>query len=443
MKLTHRWFSKCSMAVFTIGIAGLMLQIGISRDAIADDADANAASKGWEEWPRWRGPRGDGTWKGPQIADSLPNDGLKTVWTKEIGGGYAGVSVSDGRVIVLDRQAEPSEVERILCFDAGASEELWKYEYAVEYGELSYGNGPRAAATIAGGRVYCTGALGHVHCLELETGKVLWKLHLQEDLGGRLDTWGYSASPLLLKEQLILQPGGEDGTSVVSVDPKSGKVVWQSQSDQAGYATPVLIERNGREQLICWTPSHVRSLDPQSGELNWAFPYEVTYGVSIATPVYHRGIVFVSGYWEGSKAIELGEKPTDAVMKYEDERWLRGLMSQPLVKGDYGYLLDKTYGLTCFEFATGEKLWDDGNRMTPRGRNPQASLVWVNDDSRVLVLNSDGDLISAKLSPQGYDEEWRTKIIGETWAHPAYAGKRVYARSDTELVCVELPVAAE
>jgi hypothetical protein len=118
-------------------------------------------------------------------------------------------------------------------------------------------------------------------------------------------------------------------------------------------------------------------------------------------------------------------------------------MSQPLYRDGHGYLLDKEYGLTCFKLATGEKLWDDDHRMTPRGRNPQATLVWLNDGDRAIILNADGDLILARLNVDGYHEQSRTRIIGETWAHPAYAGARVFARSDSQLVCYGLPVVAE
>jgi hypothetical protein len=83
--------------------------------------------------------------------------------------------------------------------------------------------------------------------------------------------------------------------------------------------------------------------------------------------------------------------------------------------------------------------------MTPRGRNPQATLVWLGDGDRAIILNEIGDLILARLNPSGYHEQSRTNIVARhenspIWAHPAYAGNRVYARSDTELVCVELPV---
>lgn len=401
------------------------------------------ANRPGEDWPRWRGPRGDGTWVGPNVAETWPAHGLKPNWEQSVGGGYAGVTVVGNRVYTLDRQKEPEEVERVLCFSADTGKPLWSHAYPVEYEDLQYGSGPRAAATYSDGRLYTLGSLGDVRCFDAAGGKMLWTRHLVRDFAGRVPMWGYAASPFVFEDLVIVLPGGADGNSVVALDRASGDLVWTSQSDEAGYATPILISSGGQEQLVVWTPSHVRSLDPRTGRLFWSVPYEVTYGVAIATPIFQEGLVFVSGYWEGSKAIRLGQNPSEARLEWEENRYLRGLMSQPLYRDGHVYLLDKRHGLTCFELATGKKLWDDGNQMTPRGRNPQASLVWLNDSDRALVLNSDGDLILARFTPAGYEELARANIIGETWAHPAYAGNRVFARSDTKLVCVKLPVAAQ
>jgi len=411
------------------------------RPAMAAEklAGASRALLRGEEWPKWRGPRGDGTWNGPKLPEKWPEAGLKRAWRKEIGGGYAGVTVAGGRVYLFDRRKEPREVERIVCYSADDGAELWTHEYPVEYGKLDYGNGPRAAPTVEGDRVYTLGAVGDLRCLDAGTGKPVWTANLKTDFSGRQPDWGYSASPFLHDNLLIVQPGGE-GTSVAALNPANGRRVWTSLSDLAAYATPIVVEHEGEKQLICWTPSHIRALELRSGKPCWDVPYEVQYGVSIATPIFREGMVFVSAYWAGSKAIRPvppGEKPD---LAYEENRYLRGLMSQPLYREGHGYLLDKQYGLTCFEFKTGKKLWDDQNRMTPRGRNPQATLVWIGDEDRAIILNSEGELILARLNPRGYHEESRTKILGETWAHPAYAGSRVFARSDTELVCYELPV---
>jgi outer membrane protein assembly factor BamB len=406
------------------------------------------------DWPQWRGPNGDGTWVGaPKISAEWSKDGLPVGWRADIGGGYAGVTVADGRVFLFDRQVERgpgdpdnakpqgpilSEKERLLCLDSETGRELWQFAYPETYGDLDYGNGPRAAPTVTGDFVLTLGALGKLHCLRVADGSAVWSIDLIKDFGGRRPMWGYAAAPLVRGDSVIVVSGGENNRSVLSLDLSSGKRQWSSLSDKAGYTWPVAVQRDGHTQLVCWTPSHVRGIDARDGKPLWEYPYEITYGVSIATPIIHDGIVLVCGYWHGSRAIQLGQQPTDAKLKWEENRYLRGLMSQPLYRDGFVYLLDKQYGLTCFELATGKKLWDDKNTLTPRGRNPQATLLWLNDDDRILALNSEGELVLARVNPQGYSEEARAKIVGSTWAHPGFAGNRVFARSDTELVCIEL-----
>ena len=391
-----------------------------------------------ESWPRWRGPRADGTWQGPSLAEDWPTQPLQAAWRQPLGGGYGGVSASAGRVYVMDRLVEPNEVERVLCFDAGTGRQIWEHRYAVEYGQLSYGNGPRATPTVAGDRVYTLGAMGHLCCLDAESGKLIWTVDLVAQYGAQIPVWGLSASVVLFAELAIVHPGAEPEGCLMAFQQSDGTKAWNALPDGAGYATPLVIESGGRQQLVCWTPSHVRSVAPESGELLWSVPFEVNYGTSIAMPIFQDGIVLVSGYYDGSKAIRLGEQPTDAEIIWEDRRDLRGLMAQPLYRDGLGFLLDKRHGLTCFELASGRKLWDDQNQMTPKGRNPQATMVWLGEGDRAIILNSDGELIVARLNKSGYQEQGRAKIIGETWAHPAYAGRHVYARSDQELVSVPL-----
>lgn len=392
-----------------------------------------------EDWPRWRGPRGDGTWRGPKLPDTWPANGLKRVWRNSIGGGYGGISVVDDRVFVMDRRKSP-EAERVLCFDASSGELKWERSYAVEYGDLDYGNGPRTTPTIHGNRVFTLGAVGHVHCLNAETGEVLWRKDFTKAIEKRLPMWGLAGSPVVHGDNVILHVGAKDNGCLIAVRQSDGGEVWRAISDKAGYATPVVIHREGIDEVVCWTEANVHGVNAKTGAPRWSIPFKSTYGVAIATPIYREGLLFVSGYWEGSKAIQFSPK---VEVVWTDNRVLRGLMSQPLYRDGYVYLLEKRYGLTCFELKTGKKLWDDKNQMTPRGRNPQATMVWLGDEDRIIALNSDGELVLARLSPEKYEEQSRTKIIGETWAHPAYAGGRVFARSDKEIVCVSLTQSAD
>jgi formylglycine-generating enzyme required for sulfatase activity len=392
-----------------------------------------------EDWPRWRGPRGDGTWNAPDLATTWPASGLTPSWSRELGGGYGGVAVSAGRVYVMDRQREPEDYERVHCFDAVTGEPLWSHQYKVNYQGVSYDNGPRATPTVHRDRVYTLGAVGHLYCFDTARGEIHWSKDLVGKFGARVPIWGLSASPVVFEDLLIVHAGIENDGCYVAFDLTTGDERWRSLPDPAGYATPIVIDRSGTAELVGWTPNNVRGLNPQTGEMRWTIPFEVNFGTAIADPIFQEGLVLVSSYYEGTKAIRFGTGPQDAEVAWEDRRNLRGLMSQPLYREGHVYLLDKLHGLTCFELATGKKLWDDNNRMTPKGRNPQATLVWLNDADRAIVLNSDGDLILCRLNPQGPVEEARSNIIDRTWAHPGYAGNCVYARSDSKLVCVVLP----
>jgi outer membrane protein assembly factor BamB len=207
-----------------------------------------------------------------------------------------------------------------------------------------------------------------------------------------------------------------------------------------------VVEHAGLRQLLGWTPEHIVAHRIDDGRLLWKHPYKITYGVSIATPIFHEGTLLVCGYWHGSRAIRLGDAPEKAELLWEENRYLRGIMDQPLYKDGHVYLLDKQHGIVAFELAKGQMLWTDDHRLTPRSRNPQVSMVWLgNSDAagtdstdRAICLNEKGELILIRLTPQGLTEQSRAKIVGDTWAHPAYAGEHCFARDDEQVVCIQL-----
>ena len=421
------------------------IDTSVKRDARKIDVSSQArptrerlVAVGYEPWTKWRGPRGDGTWNGPPFPARWPVAGLKSLWRKPIGGGYSGLIAANGRVYSLEKPKQPADTEQVVCFDAASGERLWSHRYKASYTGVSYPNGPRTTPTLVGKRLYTLGAVGHLFCLDAISGKVVWSHNLLEQFGSKTPLWGFSASPVVVDDLLIVHAGGTPAACFVGLDRHTGQTRWQSLSDPLGYATPLVIQKGHHQQLLCWTPSHVRGMDPKTGNVAWSHEYKVHNGVSISMPIYHRGIVLVSNYWEGVQALRLSDDLSKATLAWEDRRNLRSLMCQPLSRGDHGYLLDKRHGLTCFELATGKKVWDDGNRMTPKGRNPQATMVWLGETDRAVVLNSDGELLLVRLSPEGYREISRSRVIGPTWAHPAYAWGCVYIRNDDTIVCIEV-----
>lgn len=427
---THRWTFVLAALVFGLGV--------VVRPSLAED------------WPRWRGPQGDGTWKATKLPERFPKGGPKKLWARPIKAGFSAVIVAGQRVYTMDRPVPtrkgntPDGTERILCIDADSGSLEWSFEYAAHYGKLDYGKGPRSAPTVHDGLVYTLGAVGHVYCLKAETGETVWNQDMVRDYKARVPEWGFAAAPLIAGDLVVIHTGAVPNGSLITLDRKTGKEVWRSLPDPAGYCTPILIQSKSGPQLVQWTPENVHGLDPKTGKVFWTVPYKVTYGVSIATPIFFDDIVFVSGYWEGSKAIALGARSTDHELLWTENKFLRGLMAPPLFRNGHVYTLDKKFGLTCCELKTGKKLWDAQNKFVRSGgSNPQATFVWVDEMDRVVALTDEGELILARFSPLGYQELSRAKIIDPTpecpiWANPAFAHGRVYARSDSQLVCVQL-----
>jgi outer membrane protein assembly factor BamB len=394
-----------------------------------------AASVSAADWPHWRGPGRDSLWPEKGLPAKLP-DRLTPRWKQPIGGGYGGIAATAGRVYVLDRQKTPDEVERVLCLDAVTGKKLWSHDYAVRYGKMEFGNGPRSTPTVHAGKVYTLGALGHLHCLDAKSGKVMWRRDTVKDFSGRVPTWGHACSPLIDGKRLILQVGGQPDACLVALDVNTGKEVWRSLDDRPGYASPVVIDTGKWRQLVYFTPQHVVGLDPGTGKVRWRVPFEgITYDVSISDVVHTDGVLLASNYWSGSKAIRLDERGGSPKVVWEG-KGLSLLMSTPLVRGKHVYALDRFRGLKCIEMQTGEIVWE-GQHVTPRGNNPQASLVWV-DRERALILNTPGELLLVRLTPAGLEKLGKASIIGKTWAHPAFADGCVFARIDEEIVCVPL-----
>jgi outer membrane protein assembly factor BamB len=387
------------------------------------------------DWPQWRGGKRDSVWPQKGLPDRLP-DKLAPRWKKPIGGGYGGIAVRAGRVYVMDRVKTARELERVLCLEAATGKQLWAHGYPIAYGKLDYGNGPRSTPTVHAGKVYTLGALGHLHCLDAKSGKVLWSCDTVKQFGGRVPTWGHACSPLVDGKRLVVQVGGRPGAGLVALDLDSGKEVWRSLDDPPGYSSPVIVEHGKWRQLVYFTPRHVVGLEPATGKVLWSVPFEgIEYDVSISDVVCADGVLLASNYWSGSKAVRLDEAGRNPKVVWQDKR-LSLLMSTPLVRGKHVYALDRFKGLACLDPGTGKVLWQ-GRHVTPRGSNPHASLVWVGGD-RALILNTPGELLLVELTSRGLRHLGKAAVVGKTWAHPGFGDGCVFARNDCEIVCVRL-----
>ncbi|MCP3916742.1 MAG: PQQ-binding-like beta-propeller repeat protein [bacterium] len=407
-----------------------------------------------DDWPQWRGPGRDGTWSEEGVLASFPEDGPKVRWRTKIASGYTGPTVADGRVYVMDRSEEPSEIERVLCFDWKTGASVWSHTYDCVYEKVRYEAGPRCAVLVEDGRAYSLGSMGHLFCFDAAKGDVLWSHALNEAYGIRMPIWGIAASPLLEDGLLIVPVSGAEGAYLVAFDAKTGEERWKAFDDRGNYAAPIVVTQAGQRVVVCWTGDRILGVAPKTGKLLWEHPFAASkMPLGVATPVMHGDELFVTGFYDGCVLLRLAqdELAVEEVWrrKGQNERSTDGLhsiISTPLILGEHIYGVDSYGELRCLKLADGSRVWEDRTAV-PRAR--WANIHFVQNGETTWMFNERGELVIARLSPEGFEEKDRVKLIeptlaqlnqreGVCWAHPAFAYRHVFLRNDEELVCVDL-----
>jgi len=406
------------------------------------------------DWPQWRGPNRDGVWRETGIVQKFSSLELPARWRTKIGPGYSGPTVAGGGVYVTDRLTSPTQAERIHCFDAMTGEHLWSYTYNCKYERVEQRDGPRASVTINEGRAYSLGTMGHLFCFDAAKGDVLWSKDLDAEYQIRMPVWGIAAAPLVEKDLLIVQIGGKDNACLVAFDKTNGQEKWRALDDQASYSAPIIIEQAGKRVLVCWTAQRIVGLDPSTGKLYWEHAFiSGRISQNIATPVFQNGHLFVSSFFDGSLLLKV-HPDNLAVEKVwqrkgpseRDTDSLHCCISTAIIQGDYIYGVDSYGELRCLDLHTGDRLWENLNAV-PKDR--WANIHLVQNADKIWMFNEHGELIISKLSPEGFHEISRAKLINPTagqldrrggvcWSHPAFAYKHVYIRNDQELLCANL-----
>jgi outer membrane protein assembly factor BamB len=412
-----------------------------------------AALLALDDWPQWGGPKGDLVWRESGIVEALPPGLLPRVWSHPLGEGYAGPAVAAGKVYVTDlvERRGKSAKERVLCLDAATGGPVWMHEWPVEYG-IQDPAGPRATPLVDGNRVYVLGAVGDFLCLDAGSGAVVWKKNFPADFGARLATWGTAAAPILDGDRLIVLAGGKPNALVVALDKATGKELWRALEDpDVGYCPPAIFTLGGLRQMIVWHPSAVSSIDPADGKPIWEHAWTIRSGLCVPNPRAVGDRLFLTAFYDGPLMLEVAPGGRSARVAWQGTSrselrtdGLHSIMPTPWVTESHLYGVCSYGQLRGLDAKTGKRLWET-RQPTGEGRWWNAFLVPHED--RFFLHNEQGDLIIARLTPEGYEERSRAKLVEPTrkvltrvtiWSHPAFAMKSVFARNDKEIVRVDL-----
>jgi outer membrane protein assembly factor BamB len=355
------------------------------------------------EWHQWRGPNRDGRSTETGLLKSWPAQGPPLAWhTTGAGVGFSSFSSADGRLYTLGDRGDTGFV---LAFDAATGKGLWETPNGRSYSN-SYGDGQRSTPTIDGDRLYALGAAGELACLDAATGRVIWHKDLVREYGSTIPEWGYSESPLVVDDRVIVHAGGPNA-SIVAVNKLTGATLWRSESDRAAYSSGVLARVGDVLQAIYFSDRRTLGVDTRDGRLLWSYDRASNRTANIATPVVSGTRVLVSSNYDtGAGLLELS--PSGAREVYFT-RNMRNHYSSSVLVGDYVYGFSDSI-LTAMRFADGTVAWQ--NRSVGKG-----SLIYA--DERLYLYSEDGVIGLAQATAAGYQEHGRFRLPGDsppTWS---------------------------
>lgn len=392
------------------------------------------------EWNQFRGPERSGVARETGLLRSWPETGPSILWRRPLGEGFSGISISGDRLCTLFALEEE---EYLGCFDTATGKELWRVSVGAKFHEM-FGNGPRATPTIDGDTLYAVGGKGRVVAVELSTGKLRWQLELSErygiydpqtlnpmvtQAGLQLPLYGYSGSPLVEDDLLVVETGARHGRSVVGLDKKTGRELWTALDDEIGYSSPIAVEIGGRRQILLLPGTAIVSLSP-AGEVLWRYPWELTPSQPLFIPPDKVFVSTVSN--AGALLLQIG--PENAESRFT-EVWriqrLKNAWNSSIAFDGHLYGFDNAT-LRCISLADGELEW------AARGLG-QGTLILA--DGLLIAMSDKGKLALIEPSPEGYQERGSLQLLSaeeRSWTSPAIAHGILYVRNHQELVALDL-----
>jgi len=443
------------VTVVSLG-SGCMPAPSADESAKPGAADRVNPARSGSDWPRFLGPRDDGSSPETGILTKWPKNGLRKVWDCELGIGYAPPAIAAGRLFHFDRYEDRC---RLTCRNAATGEFLWKFEYPTDYEDIyGYEPGPRCGPVVDGERVYCYGPEGMLHCLVTTDGKLLWKLDTREKYRFHQNFFGVGSAPLIYGDLLILAVGGSpagprpfdlreakgNGTAIVAVDKATGAVKYTLGDELASYSSPIVAKIGGRELGLYFARGGLLGFDPVTGKEAFHFPWRASIleSVNAANPVVAGDMVLISECYEvGTALVKIGkdnrvspvwsDANNDRFEKILLSHWCTPIIDSGMIYGCSGRHSNEAE-LRCIDLASGEVKWKE--RRTSR-----CTLLKI--DGHLLSLGEYAELRLIKLNPEKYEEvaRWENPDLAyPCWAPPAVSRGLLYLRGRGRLAVYEL-----
>ena len=389
------------------------------------------------DWPQFRGPNRDGVSAEQGLLKEWPASGPKLVWKATgLGAGYSTVSVVGSR---LYTSGDNSASSLVLALNAADGKQVWAAKLG-KPGAPGWGGfaGPRATPTVAGDLVFTVNQWGEMACIQAADGKEKWRKDYTKDFGAKLPEWGFSESPLVDGDKVVVTPGG-DGGAIVALNKDNGTVMWRTKdfTDPAHYSSLIVAEIGGVRQYIQLTAASVVGVAAADGKVLWRAPRRGETAV-IPTPIYDSGLVYVtSGYGIGCNLFKISSNAGKfAATQLYANHVMVNHHGGVIKVGDYVYGYSDGKGWTCQNFTTGEAKWQEKEKLG------KGSLVYADGHFYLRQEDKAGTIALIDASPDGYKEHGRfdqpERSSKNSWPHPVVANGRLYIRDQDILFCYDV-----
>ncbi|HBC79882.1 MAG TPA: hypothetical protein DCZ51_14720 [Bacteroidales bacterium] len=408
-----------------------------------------------QDWPQYLGPKRNGTSDQKGILRTWPEKGPDVLWTVNVGIGFGGPVIKEGKVYLLDRDDKVGD--NLRCFELSSGKELWNFAYPAP-GSVMF-PGSRSVPAIDGNRIYSVGPYGNLYCIDINTHKPVWNKNVWTDFGGgEIPRWAITQCPLVYNNLLILASQAPQA-GVVAYDKLTGNIKWTTKSlGPVGYVSPELVKIGKEDHLVMITASagrgseasggKVAGIDPLTGKIYWEYTnWQCGIPVPGAVDAGDGRILITGGYNAGAAMIKI-EKKADGGYSvkelYKNPDF--GAHTQPpvLVNGNFyaQYTTnERKDGLVCMSIDGQVKwktmrapLFDKGGIILAEGllliTDGASKLYLVEPDPSAFKPVASSELLKGDSGDQ--------RFPSQNWAPLALSSGKLLIRDQNRLLCVRV-----
>lgn len=382
-------------------------------------------------WPGFRGPKRDGVQRGETFSDDWTSTPPQELWRIKVGPGWASFSAAGNYLFTQEQRGDD---EAVVCYQANTGREIWESRVPSRFFDALGGLGPRSTPVIDEGKIFSLSAEGWLRRLDANAGTTDWKIDIREVASVAAPMWGFSSSPLVVGEVVVVHGGGSGDKGVLAFAKNDGALKWSIAAGPMSYSSLQPISVAGRDAIALLTDQGAQFIDPEAGEELLEHRWQHSgYRALQAQPIGDDQFLIPTGMGTGTRLVQVLEQDSELVT---EEVWtsraLKPDFNDLVVHKGFIYGFDDSI-FTCLDLQ-------DGSRKWKKGRYGKGQVLLLADSDLILVLGEKGDVVLLRANPEQHEELATLPALeGRTWNHPIVVNDLLFVRNAAEAVCYRLP----